>query len=332
LVKPWLWLPPSVAHHAALSALDVFESVACKKAPEWAPFSWRGIQFPNRLGLAGGVDKNADHVRSWQHFGAGFIEVGTVTPKPQTQNDGKVIDRHVPTKSLWNRFGFPNKGSDYVANRLEKIAQQRQNGSGHSPIFLNIGKNRNTPNESAHLDYVHLIEKMNTLASAIVINISSPNTKDLRALLEKQNLKTFLTPVVKANTKKIPLLLKLTPDLTTEDLQNALSVSLDLGIDGWILTNTSATIRDGLPFVNDMGGVSGLALCARSREVLKETLNLLGKDRNDKLVISCGGISTSDEIKKRLDMGADLVQVYSSLVFEGPGFFRKIASEMVSKK
>lgn len=286
--------------------------------PKWDSFEWRGLHFPNRLGIAGGVDKDAQNIRAWWAMGAGLVEVGTITPQPQPGNPPPVVDRDTAKGALWNRLGFPSQGVKRVRDRLLKVKKPFA-----APVFANIGKNATTTLEDAHHDYVELLQELNGIVDGFVINISSPNTKGLRELLKPERLKDFLTPILAAR-KSAPILLKLSPDLQDNELENALQVSSELNIDGWILTNTSQGLREGLKFPAE-GGVSGKPLTARSRELLKRTSSLLNGSRRDRLLVSVGGVMTPEDVFERLEMGADLVQVYSALIFEGPYFFRKVA-------
>jgi dihydroorotate dehydrogenase len=279
--------------------------------------TWRGLEFPNRIGIAGGVDKDARNVRAWWALGAGFVEVGTVTPRPQAGNTPPVVARDVSHEALWNRLGFPSDGLVKVRQRLEEVGRPYR-----APVFANIGKNASTPLETAHLDYSELIRGLRGVVDGFVINISSPNTKGLRELLQPERLHAFLTPIL--TEKREPVLLKLSPDTPDEDLERVLQISSDLGIDGWVLTNTSQSIRDGLDFPKE-GGVSGRPLADHSKQFLTRTLRLLGDRRAGRLIVSVGGIMSGSDVSERLALGADLVQAYSALIFEGPLFFRKVA-------
>lgn len=282
--------------------------------------TWRGIHFPNRLGIAGGVDKDAQNVEAWWKLGAGFVEVGTITPQPQPGNPPPVVDRDLPHEALWNRLGFPSHGVKKVKARLIRLPRPFR-----APVFANIGKNATTPLEDAHHDYIELLQELNGTVDGFVINISSPNTKGLRELLKPERLRQFLLPILTAKpTNCAPVLLKLSPDLTDDELKSVLDISFQLNIDGWVLTNTSQGLRDGLKFPAE-GGVSGRPLTERSLQLLKQTVELLGGRREGRLIISVGGVMSSHDVEARLATGADLVQAYSALIFKGPYFFRKVA-------
>ena len=322
-VKPWLWLSPSLAHRLSPSVLKSLSWLAPEKPPEWQSLDWQGLHFPNRLGIAGGVDKDADNIRSWWRLGAGFVEIGTITPQPQPGNTPPVLDRDVSHAALWNRLGFPSKGVKLVRRRLEKLPRPFL-----APVFANIGKNAATPLENAAADYVELLQKLRGTVDGFVVNISSPNTKGLRELLKPERLHSFLAPIVAE--KREPMLLKLSPDMEEDEFERVLDISNGLGVDGWILTNTSQGLRDGLNFPKE-GGVSGRPLAARSKQLLRRTLKALGPRRQGKLVVSVGGVMSADDVVERLEIGADLVQAYSALIFEGPYFFRKVAKCQVAR-
>ncbi|MGE0527214.1 MAG: quinone-dependent dihydroorotate dehydrogenase [Bdellovibrionales bacterium] len=319
-LRPWLWLPPALAHKLSPVVLSGLDRVARASPPEWEPLAWRDLHFPNRLGIAGGVDKDARNVRAWWTLGAGFVEVGTVTPQPQPGNTPPVVDRDQSQAALWNRLGFPSQGLPRVRARLETLRRPFL-----TPVFANIGKNASTPLERAQDDYVELLRGLRGLVDGFVINISSPNTKGLRELLQPDRLRGFLEPIVSSLPQQHePILLKLSPDMNTEELGRVLEISEELGLDGWILTNTSQGLREGLSFPKE-GGVSGRPLAPLAKEMLRTTLGLLGSRRQRKLVISVGGVMSGADVRERLALGADLVQAYSALIFEGPYFFRKVA-------
>lgn len=323
-LKPWLWLPPHLSYKLAHNFLPVISSIATEKDASWSPFEWKGLRFPSRLGLAGGVDKDATQVLSWWKLGAGFLELGTVTPKPQPGHQGKVIDRLPSKKAVWNRLGFPGHGALAFKQRLECLPAQRR-----TPLFINIGKNAATPLDQAQSDYLFCIEHLSPLADSFVVNISSPNTQGLRALLQPTQFESFIGPIKDAVDKnKKPLLVKLSPDLEENETKTILQIGQKLAIDGWVLTNTSLGVRDHLPFPKE-GGVSGSPLAELSKQMLKWCVEELGQPKPSRpLLISVGGILSEQDVVERLSMGADLLQVYSALIFEGPLFFRRIARSL----
>lgn len=326
--KPWLFLPASFAHQMSSWFLSAYGRLKPYQTLTWSPFTWRNLEFTNPLGIAGGVDKDAEHVKDWWTLGPGFIEIGTVTPKPQPGNSGRVLARDNDHQALWNQMGFPSRGVKKVLSNIRGLYEPR-----FTPIFANIGKNASTPLEKASEDYIECMQGLRGFVDAFVINVSSPNTEGLRDLLEPARLKEFLSPVLAANRDSTgkrssdgghPVLLKLSPEVSCSTLNQVLKVCVDLGVDGFVLTNSSLEIRESLSFPKT-GGVSGRPLANRSKELLKETVRYLGDQAKDKLLISCGGVLTPEDVFERLSLGANLVQVYSALVFNGPFFFRQVA-------
>lgn len=326
MFKPWLYVPPAWAHSLAPAATELYSWLQTAPTPEWSPLVWNGIHFKNRLGLAGGVDKNAENTLAWQKIGCGFVEVGTVTPKPQRPNSGRIFNRSVSELAIWNKMGFPSAGSDEVFYNIRAFLEEKK-----IPIFINIGKNRSTPNDQAAQDYCYLLEKFQHQADAFVINISSPNTSGLRDLAKAEHLESFLSPLSsqkKDLEKSCPLLLKLSPDLESDDLKRILDVALQHEIDGFVLTNTMLS-RENLAEktvkkFSYEGGVSGQPLNLLSKKSLKTAIEHLGSEKTKKLVISVGGVMTAEDVFERISLGADLVEVYTALVFSGLNFFRKV--------
>lgn len=320
--KPWLCLPPSLSHKIGPLALRIW---TCFKRPHKYNNKNKvqklGIEFNNPFGTAGGLDKEAKDLFTWNKWGAGFLEVGTFTPLPQGPNPGKILARDCKNKALWNYMGFPNAGFKAVLPRIKSYKEKM--GVNQTPLFINIGKNRSTPLNKAQEDYVKGIHFFNDVADCFVINISSPNTKDLRFLHQKENFKTFINPIIEAATilnKKTPLLVKLSPDLDDEAFVQFLNDCKPLDLNGFILTNTTAGRPKGLNFP-ERGGLSGKPLCAQSLHKLKLARKILGDDCS-KIIISVGGICSPEEAKNRLNCGADLVQFYSGLLFYGPSLFK----------
>jgi dihydroorotate dehydrogenase len=330
LFRPWLWLSPKLAHDLGPLGLQLwckffrpfFESNS-KKQLSWRSFEWRGLHFRNRLGIAGGVDKTGDSLVAWYQLGCGFVELGTVTPLAQTANPGSILDRDVATEAVWNKMGFPGPGADQIVRKLKSLGDQLPH-----PLLINIGKNRTTSNELASLDYVRCFEKLHLFADAFVVNISSPNTSGLRALSGADFLEKLLSDLAQAQIRlgtQKPILLKLSPDMSDVDMQTALDVSLANNIDGWILTNTTLSRKPGSKFskaqFSQEGGVSGAPLSELSKLRLEQAVRFLGERKADRLLVSVGGVMTPEDVSERLKLGADLVQVYSTLIFKGPQFF-----------
>lgn len=328
-MKPWLWLPPKIAHDLSPWGLRFYSAFSKSFNFEWNSFSWRHLHFKNRLGIAGGVDKSADLLSCWEKIGCGFVEVGTVTVRAQKANSGEIIDRSIVDQALWNKMGFPSYGAEEFYFNLRDFKNQSE-----LPIFANIGKNRTTPNSEAALDYIELIQKLEPVCDAFVLNISSPNTKGLRELSDPQYLKEFLQPITKARDSfcaNTPLLLKLSPDLSESELVQILATACQEGLDGFILTNTTLARNTQKKFSPE-GGVSGLPLKKLSLQALKTAQSYLKTNgytqgQNKKLLISVGGVMTAQDVFERIELGADLVQVYSALVFFGPRFFSDVANK-----
>ena len=329
-----LLLPVLLAHQIAPFLLKIISFWRKIDIKEWSSFKWRNLKFPNPLGIAGGVDKNAFNIPDWWKWNAGFVEVGTVTVRAQKCNPSPLLIRDVQNKNLWNHLGFPNKGADIIKKRLLKLKRPYP-----APLFLNIGKNRETSEEKASDDYIFLIQTFRKLVDGFVVNISSPNTKGLRTLLSTQKIRGFLMPIVKVakqDTQSCHLFLKLSPDMDKSDFLYVIDESLRLGFDGWILTNTTQE----RPFSSSYpleGGISGKFLKQKSLECLKwahtHLLEKLGTERRkDYLLISVGGVMQTQDVFERLNCGADLVQVYTALVFEGPCFFQKIYRSKIQIK
>ena len=338
MVNPIQFLPSSVAHTLGPYGLQAVSRLTPRSF--WRPLltpeetqklalPWRAsLVFPNRFGIAGGVDKNALNTLDWQALGAGFLEVGTVTPLPQKSNPGKIVDRKWSEKALWNRLGFPNDGADRVARRLMRATSRLE-----IPLFINIGKNRETPNELAHIDYQNAALRLKDLSSVFVINVSSPNTKGLRSLQSLDALKLIFDSVRRVAPDH-QLLLKLSPDFDLESLGDFLVQTLEtLDPAGWILTNT--TLSRPTSWAQKQGpegGISGAPLANLSKEVLKIAARALPREkRKDRLLISVGGVTSPTEAIERLDLGADLVQTYSGLVFTGPSFFKECILSLTQK-
>jgi dihydroorotate dehydrogenase len=314
-------LPTSLAHELAPLGLQFYaELFGVESTPMWRPLNWKGLHFPNRLGLAGGVDKNAEYLDLWSKLGCGFVEAGTVTPRAQKPNSGKIMARDWDKQNLWNRMGFPSAGAREVAMNLYHHQPKEK-----IPVFINIGRNRDTDNRYATGDYLDCVELLKDFADAFVLNVSSPNTKGLRELQNKAILTALSRDVVQASSGK-PVLLKLSPDLSSHELHDGLDAGINSGASGFILTNTTLSRPENCPFPMD-GGLAGKALAETSKSFLLKTAGFLGDARKDLLIVSVGGILSYEDVLERLEMGADLVEVYSALVFQGPRFFKHIADQ-----
>lgn len=283
-----------------------------------------GLKFKNPVGLAAGFDKNAECYNEFSNFGFGFIEIGTVTPLPQPGNPKKRIFRLVEDKSLINRLGFNNKGLDEITKNLRKKRD--------IIIGANIGKNFFTENKDGHKDYLKCLQGLHDLVDYFAINISSPNTKNLRQFHDKDLLKPLLESLINYNnnqSSRKPMLLKISPDLDTKQLDDIISLVSELKINGIIATNTTIS-RDNLKskHQNEIGGLSGELLKEKSNYIIKY---LRKKLDNNFPIIGVGGIMTKDDAIEKLNSGADLIQLYTGFIYKGPGLIRDINKAIINQ-
>ena len=283
-----------------------------------------GIKFKNPVGLAAGFDKDGKNIAELASLGFGFIEVGTVAPKPQDGNPKPRMFRLPEDEAIINRMGFNNEGVDALVERLKHVKNRES-----IVIGGNIGKNKITPNEEATGDYIYCFEALFNYVDYFVVNVSSPNTPGLRELQEKGPLLELLKTLQDRNQskkKQKPILLKIAPDLTNEQLDDIIEVITESGIAGLIATNTTIS-REGLKSGNkkESGGLSGKPLTNRSNEVIKY---IKQKSDNAFPVIGVGGIMTANDAKARLEAGADLIQVYSGFVYHGPKLIKDINRDL----
>ncbi len=292
------------------------------------PVEVMGLQFPNPVGLAAGLDKNAEYLSGLSRLGFGFIEVGTVTPRPQPGNPKPRLFRLPKQRSIINRMGFNNQGVDTLLEHIRKLPERDY------VLGINIGKNLSTAVENALDDYALALQKVYTAADYITINVSSPNTPGLRKLQSEDALEELLKGI--AERRKAlqdehqfdrPIALKVAPDLDPRSIAPISQRLIDYGIDALIATNTTLdkSAIAGHPLATEAGGLSGAALTERSREILY----LFHQQLQDDLpIISVGGIDSPEEAQLRLDIGAKLVQIYSALIFQGPGLVRRIVKSI----
>ncbi len=281
-----------------------------------------GLEFPNPIGLAAGFDKNAEYIHELPLLGFGFIEIGTVTPKPQNGNDKPRLFRLPKDEALINRMGFNNHGVDAVVERLKN----RPKGV---IIGGNIGKNKITPNENAVNDYLICFDKLHDYVDYFVVNVSSPNTPNLRELQEKEPLKMILSKLMVSNSSKKhpkPILLKIAPDLTEDQLTDIVEIVEETKIAGVIATNTTIS-RDHLKTPKETldtignGGLSGKPLSNKSTEVIRF---LKEKSNGSFPIIGVGGIHTEKDALEKLNAGAELIQIYTGFIYEGPDLLKRI--------
>jgi dihydroorotate dehydrogenase len=323
-------LDPELAHGITLQLIRLAGALAPVRAllRAWLavpprPVEAFGSKFQNPIGLAAGYDKDGLGWRGLACLGFGHIEVGTVTPQPQPGNPRPRLFRLVEERGLINRMGFPGRGAKYVARHLR--------GSRPSGLVLgvNLGKNKDTPLEEAARDYLSLMQTFAPLADYLAINVSSPNTLGLRSLQARDNLGELLALLAEQRRAQmqqlghpLPLLVKLAPDLTDEELDDALYAILSTGMDGVIATNTT-TSREGLqtPLAREAGGLSGVPLRQRSTQMIRQ---IYTRTQGKLPIIGVGGVSNAEDVKEKLDAGAALVQLYTGLIYEGPGLVKKI--------
>ena len=279
------------------------------RPPAAAKKTLMGLEFSSPIGIAGGFDKNATMVPFLAALGFGFVEVGTVTLKPQTGNPRPRLFRYPAEKALINRMGFNNDGADAVAARLERVERT-------VPLFVNVGKNRDVPLERAVENYVECYARVAPHADAAVLNLSSPNTPGLRDLQRPEHLEELLNAV--RSVRSGPILVKIAPDLDEPQIVEICDVCVSLA-DGMICTNTTL---DRLPGMNEAGGLSGRPLMEKSTEVLGSVRRHVGEGFP---LIGVGGVFTVEDVRAKTAAGADLVQIYTSFVYEGPMIAKRLA-------
>jgi dihydroorotate dehydrogenase len=288
---------------------------ACREFPELRR-EFFGLTFPNPIGLAAGFDKNAEGVLRWPQLGFGFMELGTVTPRPQPGNPRPRIFRLPAEQGLINRLGFPNVGVEDVARRLEKIKSSGRWPA--TPVGLNLGKNKDTPLAEAGRDYVACFRRTRELADYFVINVSSPNTPGLRELQQGALLDSILAPLRDEDSACArPLLIKIAPDLDPPHLEAIVAAVEKYRLAGIVATNTTID-KTGLS-VQEEGGASGRSLTARSTEIIRALRRLTAVP-----IIGVGGIFRAEDAREKLEAGADLLQLYTGFVYEGPLVVRRI--------
>ena len=325
--RPLLWRTDAeTAHHGTVVAAEMLgrwpftravtamAGYAVGPAGDPAPVDLLGLTFPHRIGLAAGMDKDGRGVGTWAALGLGHVELGTVTPRPQPGNPRPRLFRLPQTGAVINRMGFNNQGVHALATRLRRA---REDGVVTIPVGVSIGKNKDTPVEDATSDYLACVQALEGLVDYLAVNVSSPNTPGLRSLQDAGPLGELLGDVVRA-AEGTPVLVKLAPDLTDTALDEALEVALGAGVSGIIATNTTLS-REGVAVGErvlagaEQGGLSGAPLTARSREVVRHV-----RSRTDLPIIGVGGVMTGADAAALREAGADLVQLYSGLIYAGP--------------
>lgn len=327
-------------HYFTMNSLKVIYKIPFSKpilksvfTPKDFPVNVFGIPFKNPVGLAAGFDKNAKYLSELENLGFGFIEVGTVTPLPQAGNEKPRLFRLQKDKAIINRMGFNNDGAEMIAKRILKFKSRKSN----LIIGGNIGKNKNTPNESAWQDYEKCFIALFDVVDYFVVNVSSPNTPGLRDLQQKDSLKNIFDHLQVLNNQKEkskPILLKIAPDLNEEDLNDIIDLAIEIKLDGLVVTNTTISRGNCVTSKNTIeqlgaGGLSGQPLLQRSNEVLKKI-----SDRTNGRIplIGSGGVMNAANAIEKKHSGASLLQVYTGFIYEGPGIVKKIVNALRRQK
>ena len=328
-LRPLLFsLDPETAHHFAIgmlrraSRVDLALRALRTFQPLSKPKTVFGLTFPNPIGLAAGFDKNGVALPVWEALGFGFIEIGTVTAKAQPGNPRPRIFRFPEQQALINRLGFNNDGADVVAERLRKL---RENGRWpRVPIGINIGKSKVTPVEEAAADYRYSFQRLHPFADYIVLNISSPNTPDLRSLQTRESLSILLRAIREENqTARKPIVIKIAPDLSPTELEEVITVCQENEVAGIIATNTTLDHSAISPERNQEGGLSGQPLKEKSTAFVRTITT-----RSKIPVIASGGIFDAESAREKLGAGAQLLQIYTGYIYRGPGLLREIVENL----
>lgn len=329
--KLLLQCEPEKSHDLTINWLNKTQHTPLKwmysTTPIARPVTVAGITFDNPVGLAAGLDKNGDCIDAFSSMGFGFVEIGTVTPRPQPGNPKPRLFRLPEKQAIINRMGFNNKG-------VEHLIEQVKNARFKGPIGINIGKNKDTEDAKALDDYLICLNKVYPYASYITINISSPNTPGLRNLQYGEALDSLLAglkaaqeTLTQTHSKYVPLFIKIAPDLTDEEISSIAVSLMNSKMDGVIATNTTLS-RDavqGLPYADEMGGLSGSVMTDMSLEVTRKLDKALDKSMP---IIGVGGIDSPEAAQARLDAGASLVQLYSAFIYQGPSLVKRIVNAL----
>ena len=329
LARPLLFsLAPERAHELTLSLLKSSHKLGVmRQVVEAKPVTCMGIEFPNPVGLAAGLDKNGAYIDALASLGFGFIEIGTITPRPQAGNPKPRLFRIPKAKAIINRMGFNNDGVDQL---IENVKAAKFKGI----LGINIGKNADTAVEDAVADYVICLEKVYNYASYITVNISSPNTKNLRSLQSGdaltellQTLKQRQLELAEEHQHYVPLVLKVAPDLNQSDIEFIASQLIEFKIDGLIVTNTTLSREgvEGLPFGDEAGGLSGAPVFEKSTACLAAFSQVL---KGQIPLIGVGGILTGEQAVAKQHAGASLVQIYSGMIYTGPSLIKDCVNVM----
>jgi dihydroorotate dehydrogenase len=320
-------LEPELSHHLSLQAMKWGEqlhlSALYRKQIADFPVRTMGLTFANPVGLAAGLDKNGDYIDALGDLGFGFIEIGTVTPRPQPGNPRPRLFRLPEYEAIINRMGFNNKGVDHLVRQVEKRKYK-------GVLGINIGKNFDTPVENAGKDYLAGLERVYACADYITVNLSSPNTPGLRSLQIGEVLKRLVHELAERKAtlstqhrKNVPMMIKISPDMSVEEVYHLAMVALECEIDGLIATNTTLerdSVKDSV-YASEAGGLSGKPVFSSSTRVLRELKKTVG---NKLCLIGVGGINSAETAIQKLDAGADLIQLYTGFIYHGPGLLSDI--------
>ncbi|ATI12061.1 MULTISPECIES: quinone-dependent dihydroorotate dehydrogenase [Acetobacter] len=323
-------LDPEQAHELALDALTLGVSVPIKRPKDDPALATRvlGMRFSNPIGIAAGFDKNARVLRPLAQLGFGFVEAGTVTPRPQAGNPKPRLFRLTEDRAVINRMGFNNQGIDKFAVRLARLSRPLPSGRGGGagvPVGANIGINKTGADPER--DYPELVARVKPYVNYIVLNVSSPNTPGLRGLQDAARLRGILDAISARHAERPPLLIKLAPDLEDDAIGPIVEAAVAGGAQGLIVTNTTLARPDSLQssYRTEAGGLSGRPLKPRATEMLR----LVAQAAAGRLaLIACGGIESGEDILTRIRLGADLVQVYTAFAYEGPALVERLKREM----
>jgi len=332
LLKPVLFrLDPEAAHELTIRMLGITQRLGLlsrEAVADGSPVPVMGLNFPNRFGLAAGMDKSAAAVEAWSQLGFGLVEVGTLTPRPQPGNPKPRLFRLPEHRALINRMGFNNPG---IHSAVERLRHRKSKAL----VGVNIGKNFDTPIERAVDDYLICLRAAYEVADYVAVNISSPNTKGLRDLQSEAAIRSLLTAVREEQAvltgqtgRRVPIVVKIAPDLTEEGIEDLVRVFNEIGVDGVIATNTTIdrSAVEGHPLAKEAGGLSGEPVRARADQVLASfRKGLLAEIA----LIGVGGVISGEDAARKRRLGADLVQVYSGLVFRGPALIAEATEALV---
>jgi len=327
-LRPLLFLlDAEPAHNLAIEVLGGLSRTSAllqslqRFRPVDSPVTLFGVTFRNRIGLAAGLDKNGAALPAWDAMGFGFIEIGTVTAKPQPGNPKPRIFRLPDQQALINRLGFNNEGADAVANRLRHW--QETGRWPQSPVGINIGKSKITELKDATSDYLHSFRRLQRFADYVVLNVSSPNTPGLRSLQESESLRQLLDGIQHENRGQKPLVLKVAPDVSAETIDAIISACVEYQVAAIIATNTTIDHTSIPEDCNQEGGLSGAPLGERSTALVRMIVS-----RCKIPVIGCGGIMDGASALAKMNAGASLLQLYTGLIYRGPGLLREVAAEL----